>query len=92
MTSAPAHKRLYADFVEPNYKRTEAVDVDAERAEFQGFLTACLARIPNEPEAAKNGYAYNAHMGAFVRTLDVAKDHFVKALLAYHAEKKSSDE
>ena len=85
--SLPAHKRNFTDFIEPKYERVESVSPGAERDRFQKFLDECLASVPDDGTPA-DGYMYNAHMGSFVRHLDIAKDEYVKARLAFHAKRK----
>ncbi len=80
------HKTNFRGYIEPNYKFCDKVDATRTRAVFQEFLDQCLATLPDDG-TPKNGYAYNAHMGAFVRALDNAKDEFVKAQQAFFAEK-----
>lgn len=78
-----AHKRNFLKYIDPGYETVEKVKVATWRAEFQKFMDTCMAEIPNEGEP-KDAYAYNSHLGQFTRSLDNAKDEFIKALLAYH--------
>lgn len=52
------------------------------------FQDERLAELPDEPAPA-DAYMYNTHMGAFVRSLDQAKDHWLKAKLAFYAKRGS---
>jgi hypothetical protein len=82
------HKSNYARFVNPDYARVEQVNGYASAQQFQQFLDALLAELPDEGAPA-DGYMYNSHMGALVRTLDEAKDHWIKAKLAFYAKRGS---
>jgi hypothetical protein len=86
-----AHKKLYANFIDPNYKHVEQVSGWETAKTFEAFQQARLDEIPNEGAPA-DSYMYNTHMGNFVRTLDQAKDAFVKAKLAFFAERGSGAE
>ena len=55
---------------------------------FERFLRERLDRIPHDKEPA-DAYAYNSHMGAFLRALDQAKDEYLKAVHAYYAARDS---
>lgn len=86
--SVPPHKALYAQFVDPAYQYVPDVNGQAIAKEFQTFVDALMDTIPNEGMPA-DSYMYSSHMGAFVRTLDQAKDHFVKTKLAFYAKRGS---
>ena len=92
MSSTPdvdvAHKRNFRRFIEPNYERVN-VNPGEVRDQFQAFLDTCLDAIPNDGSPA-DGYMYNAHMGSFVRHLDIAKDEYVKARMAFLTTRGSS--
>jgi hypothetical protein len=80
----------YRDYIDPSYERTGKYKVETNRANFNAFLNQLLElAFPDAAtEKPKNAYNFNAHMGAFVRALDTAKDEFFKASLAYHDTKK----
>ncbi len=82
----PQHKANYANFINPDYERVAAVDGYALAQQFQAFQDVCMAQIPDEGAPA-DSYMFNTHMGAFVRALDEAKDHFVKGKLAFYAKR-----
>jgi len=82
------HKALYANFINPEYAYVDQVNGYEIAERFQAFADACMATIPDEGEPA-DGYMYNTHMGKFLRDLDTAKDHFLKASLAFHAKRGS---
>lgn len=84
----PQHKTNYAGFVDPHYLLTP-VDPKAWRQKFQAFSDSCFDEIPDEGQPA-DAYMYNTHMGAFVRALDEAKDHFVKGFMAFCAKRGSA--
>ena len=84
------HKVNYQSFINPNYAKVNEVNGWEIAKEFQAFEDRCLEQIPDEG-APKSSYLYNSHMGAFARSLDEAKDHFVKAKLAFFAEVNSGD-
>jgi hypothetical protein len=86
---AGTQKTHYFNFIDPHYAMVKEVDPAAARRTFEAFNQTLLAEIPSEG-APQDGYMYNAHMGAYVRALDVAKDHFVKAKLAFYAVRGSS--
>lgn len=46
------------------------------------FIKNDSQEIPNEGAPAE-GYFYNTHMGAYVRSLDEAKYHLIQAKLAF---------
>lgn len=85
------HKSQYYRFIDPNYARVEQVNGWEIAKKFEAFSKECIDQIPDEGAPA-NAYGFNSHMGAFVRTLDQAKDHFVKAKLAFYAKVGSGDE
>lgn len=87
--TSPQHKAQYERFIDPHYAHVPQVDPGAERRRFQDVLDKCLADLPDEGTPADQ-YEYSTHMGAFVRTLDQAKDHWVKALLAFYAARGSA--
>jgi len=47
-----------------------------------------MARLPDDGAPA-DPYMYNAWMGEYARTLDQAKDAYVKAMLAFYAKRNS---
>lgn len=85
------HKELYRSFVNPDYKRVTEVNGFETAKQFQAFQDACVAEIPDAGEPA-DSYMYASHMGNFVRSLDEAKDHFVKAKLAFYAKRGSGSD
>jgi hypothetical protein len=89
--TTPQHKAQYQRFIDPNYARVEQVNGWEIAKTFEAFAQARLDELPDEGAPASN-YLYASHMGAFVRTLDQAKDHFVKAKLAFYAKVGSGDE
>jgi hypothetical protein len=97
MSSAPyprAWKAKYQKFVDPNYAHVSQVNGQNIAAYFEACLNDLLDFLPDAPVSAANGgdpYMFESHMGAFVRTLDEAKDHFVKASLAYYAKRGSGE-
>ena len=88
--AAPNHKRNYLGYVHPQRAAVSAdvFDPREESAMFERFLRERLDRIPNDKEPA-DAYAYNSHMGAFLRALDQAKDEYLKAVHAYYAARDS---
>lgn len=91
-SSAPAagHKRNYIGYIHP--QRTpvadDVFDEALESVEFELFLQERLDNIPDDKEPA-DAYAYNSHMGAFLRALDQAKDEYSKAVRAYYAARNT---
>lgn len=76
----PQHKALYDQFLDPRYPHP---GMDGQTVEaFERFHQERLAEIPNEGAPAE-GYFYNTHMGAYVRSLDEAKYHLIQAKLAF---------
>jgi hypothetical protein len=59
------------------------VDEVTIAGDFQRFCDACFAQLPDEGKPA-DPYLYSSHAGAFVRALDQAKDHWVKAKLSFY--------
>lgn len=86
--SLPQHKQNFAGFVVPNYAAVAEVNSWEIGQRFQRFMDECMAQIPDEGAPA-DGYMYNTHMGQFARSLDEAKDHFVKGSLAFYAKRGS---
>jgi hypothetical protein len=84
----PQHKSNYASFIDPNYQKVPEVNGWEIAKKFQAFQDSIIATIPDEGTPA-DAYMYNTHMGAFVRSLDEAKDHSVKASLAFYAKRGS---
>jgi hypothetical protein len=86
--TVPQHKAQYAQFIAPGYREDVLVKVDEEATagEFQRFSDACFAQLPDEGKPA-DPYLYSSHAGAFVRALDQAKDHWVKAKLSFYGER-----
>jgi hypothetical protein len=56
--------------------------------QFEAFSQERINELPDEGAPAEP-YLYSSHMGAFVRTLDQAKDHFLKAKIAFYAKRGS---
>lgn len=88
MSDIAAHKKNFVGFVNPDYARVEQVSGYAIAVKVEAFNAELLKLIPDEGAPA-DAYMYNAHMGAFARALDEAKDHFVKANLAFYAVRGS---
>ena len=92
-TQKPDHKRTYDNFIAPKYSEedeSKLVEIEEIYAnKFQAFMDQLIADIPDEGKPA-NGYLYNTHAGAFVRALDEAKDHYVKARKAFSCKQKTS--
>jgi hypothetical protein len=65
------------------------VDEVTIAGDFQRFCDACFAQLPDEGKPA-DPYLYSSHAGAFVRALDQAKDHWVKAKLSFYGGSVSS--
>jgi hypothetical protein len=86
--SIPQHKQNYVSFIDPDYAKVSQVNGWEIAKEFQAFQDTCFEQIPDEGAPA-DGYKYNSHMGAFVRSLDEAKDHFLKGKLAFYARRGS---
>ncbi len=86
----PRHKAQYDNFIHPNYGQTDDVNEIEITKVFQRLSDDLIQQIPDEGEPA-DGYMYNSHMGAFLRTLDQAKDHYVKALLAFWLKRGPRD-
>src|SRR5687767_8674888 len=84
----PQHKQNYVNFIDPNYAKVSQVSGSEIAKEFQALQDSCLAQIPDEGAPA-DGYKYNTHMGAFARSLDEAKDHYIKGKLAFYAKRGS---
>lgn len=84
--AAPPHKANYIQFIDPDYERVAEVNGGEIAQQFQAFANELMARLPDAGTPA-DGYMYGAHMGAYVRSLDEAKDHFVKAMLAFYAKR-----
>ncbi len=82
------HKKKYDRFIEPNYASLNVVNVLFLRDEFQKFADDVMRHVPDEGKPA-DAHMYNTHMTQFHLALDNAKDHFVKALLAFHSERGS---
>jgi len=87
----PQHKQNFARFIEPAYAKVAEVNGSEIEKQFQAFQDECFKQIPDEGQPA-DPYMYNSHMGNFVRSLDEAKDHFVKGKLAFYAKRGSGDE
>jgi|SRR5688500_2223068 len=82
------HKEQYKGFIKPDYAPVAQVNGGEIAGAFEAFSQARFAEIPDEGTPA-DGYMYNSHMGAFVRTLDQAKDHWLKGKLAFYAKRDS---
>jgi hypothetical protein len=79
----PQHKVQYDRFLNPGYSEEGlATAWGSTNKSFEDFHQARLNEIPDEGTPAE-GYLYNSHMGAYVRSLDVAKYHFIQAKLAF---------
>jgi hypothetical protein len=80
------HKKNFVNFIyDKQQSESDKIvnDIDAEVSQtFQLVLDKCLESIPDNGAPA-DPYKYHAHMGEFVRTLDHAKDAYVKALHAF---------
>jgi hypothetical protein len=85
------HKSNFDSFINPNYAKVDQVNGWEIAKQFQAFQDECIKGIPDEGVPA-DGYMYNSHMGNFVRSLDEAKDHFVKAKSAFYAKRNSAKE
>lgn len=85
--TTPQHKIGFS-FINPDYAKVEQVNGYEIAKQFQSFADDCMKQIPDEGQPA-DGYMYNSHIGAFVRSLDEAKDHFVKGKLAFYAKRGS---
>lgn len=70
------------------FNPVKKVNETAIATKFQAFQNECLAEIPDAGMPA-DGYMFNSYMGNFVRSLDEAKDHFLKAKLAFYAKRGS---
>lgn len=89
-TNTVRHKESYRSFINPDYARVSEVNGYALAKEFQEFADRLFSQLPDVGEPA-DGYMYNSHMGAFVRSLDEAKDHFVKGALAFYTKRGSAE-
>ena len=78
----------YEHYIEPDYDFVEAVNPGKIREEFDEFTSQLLAKHLPETFSAEDPYLFESNMGGFLREIDRAKDHFVKALLAKHAKGK----
>jgi hypothetical protein len=79
----PRHKRNFRNFIVDRRDPESVGDVrQADAARFRAFMNACLEDIPDEGEPS-DGYAYNAHMGAFARALSEAMHHLTAARVAF---------
>lgn len=88
MTETPKHKENFVSFINPSYRKVDEVNGFEIAKQFQTFQDLCFAQIPNEGTPA-DGNMYNSHMGAFVRSLDVDKDEFLKGSLAFYAKRNT---
>ena len=87
-TAPQPWKTQYARFIDPDYAKVAEVNGWETAKSFQRFQDACFAELP-DAGAAKDGYMFSSHAGAFVRSLDEAKDHWIKAKLAFYAVRGS---
>ena len=74
-----AHKRNFDNYIARGVGPTEMQS--SATKQFNQLAQDCLHALPDE--APVDGYAYNAHMGEFVRALDYAKDEYTKACCAF---------
>lgn len=86
--TVPQHKAQYQQFIDPDYAKVPSVNGWEIAKTFEAFAQERINELPDEG-APGDPYMYNSHMGAFVRTLDEAKDHFLKAKLAFYAKRGS---
>lgn len=77
----------FDSFCDPNYSASAvgAVDPNKVRLEFDTFRRMQMAKLDTEGEFPKDTYMYATWMGEFHRQLDMAKDSYVKAALAFHS-------
>lgn len=68
------------DYIEPNYPHLD-VDVGAIRKEFNTFMNTMVSKYLSEL-ACQPSYIYNSNIGLALRSADISKDAFVKAVLA----------
>jgi len=86
-----SHKRQYTNFIDPQRREVEQVNVAAIRRQFQELSDHLLDAVPDDGEPADK-YMYASHMGEFVRVLDHASDCYVKALMAFYADRRTNVE
>jgi hypothetical protein len=86
--TVPQHKANFVSFIDPDYAKVNEVNGWQIAKTFQAFQDTLVATIPDEGAPA-DPYMWNSHMGAFTRSLDEAKDHFVKGKLAFFAKRGS---
>ena len=86
--TTPQHKAQYMNFIDPDYAKVTQVNGWEIAKTFEAFTQERLNEIPDEGSPA-DGYMFNSHIGAFVRSLDEAKDHFLKGKLAFFAKRGS---
>lgn len=84
----PAHKINFGNFIDPDYGKVAQVNSWEIAKTFEAFNQQRLDEIPDEG-VPSDGYMYNTHMGAYARALDEAKDHYVKAKLAFYQARGS---
>jgi hypothetical protein len=85
----------YKGFINPDYRYNAAVSGYGFAVRFEVFHRSNLRTLEHLKESGKlsapiNPFLFNTHMEAYVRALDEAKDHFLKACLAYSSERDES--
>lgn len=83
-----AHKANLVHFIDPNYEHVSSVDARAIATQFQAFCDTLIQNVP-DAGAPADAYMFNSHAGAMLRSLDEAKDHYVKMMLAFYAKRNS---
>jgi hypothetical protein len=86
--TVPAHKANFTKFIDPDYAKVPEVSGWEIAKTFEIFNQQRLDEFPDD-RTPKDPYMYNTHMGAYVRALDEAKDHFLKGRLAFYAARGS---
>lgn len=78
---------VYTHWVDPNYKYVEEVDIKTLRAEFQLFTKEQIAKLPVGVPA--DAHLFNTFMTDFNKKMVEAYNSFLRASLAYYAERDS---
>jgi hypothetical protein len=84
----------FYQIISPSYEHVDKVNGFEIAQTFEEFSSNLLhEKLGNEEEYnPKSPYPFNIHIGAYVKSMGEAKDHFLNALLAYHAERGSYKE